>query len=287
MVRIRKNANTLDAAETRPLRRGVRQLNNQGAGRFADFRDMHTKRRSPQAHGDPGFCPGTAPTCSISSASCRRSIPSVALPYWRFDQPAPNIFTRDFLGVSNTLGTVSSARRNPLQFWTTDGVPGINRRPFFNTASAPPAAQRSADAGAGESRTATFRQMESNPHGLGAHELRRLDLQIADRRQRSAVLPAALQRRSAVGEMAAANSRFDPAVAASFDSNRERRSGHNLPDTMWPWNGVTGGSGRRPRPAARWRHRRASPRRGCQPRVRDCLDFQGVINARAYGIRLR
>ena len=37
-------------------------------------------------------------------------------------------------------------------------------------------------------------------------------------------------------------SRFNSAVAASYDSNPPSPPGHNLPDTMWPWNGVTGGT---------------------------------------------
>ena len=43
MVRIRKNANTLTAAERDRLVAAFAQLNNQGAGRFADFRDMRTQ----------------------------------------------------------------------------------------------------------------------------------------------------------------------------------------------------------------------------------------------------
>ena len=33
--------------------------------------------------------------------------------------------------------------------------------------------------------------------------------------------------------------RFDPALAAAYDSNPGNPIGHNLGDTMWPWNGVT------------------------------------------------
>ena len=65
MVRIRKNANSLTAGERDRLVAAFAKLNNQGAGRFADFRDMHTAVSSPQAHGAPGFLPGTAHTYSI------------------------------------------------------------------------------------------------------------------------------------------------------------------------------------------------------------------------------
>ena len=42
MVRIRKNANALTTGERDRFIAAFAQLNNQGLGRFADFRDMHT-----------------------------------------------------------------------------------------------------------------------------------------------------------------------------------------------------------------------------------------------------
>src|SRR5688572_25388154 len=57
MVRIRKNAESLTVAERDRFVAAFAQLNNQGAGRFADFRNMHTDLSSPQAHGAPGFLP--------------------------------------------------------------------------------------------------------------------------------------------------------------------------------------------------------------------------------------
>jgi tyrosinase len=72
--------------------------------------------------------------------------------------------------------------------------------------------------------------------------------------------------------------RFNPATAASYDSS-STRVGHRLPDTMWPWNGVTGGT--RP-PTAPGGPMAASPSvsaPGPAPRVQDCLDYQGNVNA--------
>ena len=45
MVRIRKNANKLCAAERDRFVAAFAQLNNQGAGRFQDFRDMHRRKQ--------------------------------------------------------------------------------------------------------------------------------------------------------------------------------------------------------------------------------------------------
>jgi Common central domain of tyrosinase. len=93
---------------------------------------MHTNAGSPQAHGAPGSLPWHRAYLLDLERELQALDPSVALPYWRFDQPAPNLFTRDFIGVSDQFGTVTFSPNNPLQFWVTDGVPGITRRPFFN-----------------------------------------------------------------------------------------------------------------------------------------------------------
>ena len=135
-----KERQRADGRRTRPSRGGVRPAEQPGRRPLRRL-SRHAHRRELAAGPWRGGVSALAslPTCSISSGSFRRSTPSVALPYWRFDRPAPNLFTLEFLGV------VRSARHrpvqrdaNPLQFWRTDGVQGINRRPFFNTASAPP-----------------------------------------------------------------------------------------------------------------------------------------------------
>src|SRR6185312_678373 len=129
MVRIRKNAESLTTGERDRLVAAFAQLNNQGTGRFADFRNMHTAASSPQAHGAPGFLPWHRAYLLDLERELQAFDPSVALPYWRFDQAAPNLFTNDFIGVSDSLGTVHFSATNPLQFWKTDGVQGVNRRP--------------------------------------------------------------------------------------------------------------------------------------------------------------
>jgi tyrosinase len=94
MVRVRKNANTLTAGERNRLVSAFAQLNNQGLGRFADFRNMHTNVSSPQAHGAPGFLPWHRAYLLDLERELQAIDPSVALPYWRFDQAAPIIFAR-------------------------------------------------------------------------------------------------------------------------------------------------------------------------------------------------
>ena len=122
MVRIRKNANALTTAERNRFVAAFAQLNNQGLGRFADFRNMHTNVSSPQAHGAPGFLPWHRAYLLDLERELQAIDPSVALPYWRFDQPAPNIFTPDFLGASDALSVI--IRFSLVQIETPDDKRG-------------------------------------------------------------------------------------------------------------------------------------------------------------------
>jgi tyrosinase len=281
MVRVRKNANDLTAGERDRFVAAFAQLNNQGAGRFQDFRDMHSTQASlRQAHHAPGFLPWHRAYLLDLERELQAIDPSVALHYWRFDRPAPNLFTRDFLGASDSLGTVQFSAGNPLRFWVTDGVPGINRRPLFNTNTAPPGLRNEAQTIALGSTYRLFRTMEGNPHGFahtsfgGAIQ----DPLTAPKDPLFFLLHCNVDRLWAKWQRQLG--RFDPAQAASFDSG-PNPIGHNLPDTMWPWNGVT--TPPRP-PTAPGGPLATSPcvsAPGGAPRVQDCLDFQGVIGAAA------
>jgi tyrosinase len=279
MVRVRKNANKLTPTERDRLVSAFAQLNNQGAGRFADFRDMHTSVSSPQAHGAPGFLPWHRAYLLDLERELQAIDPSVSLPYWRFDQPAPNIFSPDFFGVSDPIGTVQFSSTNPLQFWTTDGVQGINRRPFFNTAGAPPGLRTEAQTLALGNQYPAFRTMEGNPHG-SAHTSfggSISSIPTAARDPLFFLLHCNVDRLWAKWQRQFG--RFNPANAASYDSNPGNPVGHNLTDTMWPWNGITGGT--RP-PTAPGGALATSPcvsAPGPQPRVRDSLDYQGSVDA--------
>lgn len=281
MVRVRKNANKLTPAERDRFVAAFAQLNNHGAGRFSDFRDMHTAVSSPQAHGAPGFLPWHRAYLLDLERFLQAIDPSVTLPYWRFDQPAPNIFTLDFLGKSDPLGTVNFSPSNPLRFWVTDGVPGINRRPKFSTNVAPPGLfNESQTLGLG-TVYADFRDMEFNPHGNAHTSFGGSISQIPT----AAKDPLFFMLHCNVDRLWAKwqkkFSRYDPAQAASFDSNLPGGNpiGHNLGDTMWPWNGITGGS--RP-PTAPGGPMPAGPTvtaPGPKPRVQDSLDYHGSVKS--------
>lgn len=281
MVRVRKNANALTPGERDRFVAAFAQLNNHGAGRFADFRDMHTAVSSPQAHGAPGFLPWHRAYLLDLERLLQAIDPSVSLPYWRFDKPAPNIFTLDFLGVSDPLGTVQFNPANPLRFWVTDGVQGINRRPLFSTSTAPPGLLTEAQTLALGNQYRRFRNLEGNPHGSahvsfgGAIS----SIPTAAKDPLFFLLHCNVDRLWAKWQRKLG--RFDPVQAASYDSNPGNPVGHNLGDTMWPWNGITGGT--RP-PTAPGGPMATSPRfsaPGAKPHVRECLDYQGAVSAPA------
>jgi tyrosinase len=278
-VRVRKNANTLTAGERDRFIAAFAQLNNQGLGRFADFRNMHTSVSSPQAHGAPGFLPWHRAYLLDLERELQAIDPGVALHYWRFDQAAPNLFALDFLGVSDALGTVQFSAANPLQFWKTDGVQGINRRPLFNPATAPPGLRTEAQTFALGTQYGAFRTMEGNPHGTAHTSFGGSISSIgtAAKDPLFFLLHCNVDRLWAKWQRQ--NGRFDAAQAASYDSGAGNPIGHNLPDTMWPWNGITGGQ--RP-PTAPGGSLATSPcvsAPGPQPRVQDGLDYQGTLTA--------
>jgi tyrosinase len=281
MVRIRKNANALTAGERDRFVSTFAQLNNQGLGRFVDFRDMHTDDGDLEAHGGPAFLPWHRAYLLDLERELQNIDPSVSLPYWRFDQPAPNLFKLDFIGVSDSLGTVHFSNTNPFQFWKTDGVQGVNRRPDGwnpNAQPGPDVLSETQTLALGAQFPA-FRTMQGNPHGT-AHTAWEGSLSSIDTAAKDPLfflLHCNVDRLWAKWQRQLG--RFNPAQAASYDSSPGNPIGHNLPDTMWPWNGITGSP--RP-PTAPGGAMAASPcvsAPGPQPQVRDSLDYQGSVNA--------
>lgn len=282
MVRVRKNANRLTPGERDRFVSAFAQLNDQGNGRFKDFRDMHTAASDLQAHRAPGFLPWHRAYLLDLERELQAIDQSVTLPYWRFDQAAPNLFTGDFIGVSAANGTVQFSNTNPLQFWTTDNTMGVNRRPLNNwnpaTQPAPVVINETQTLALGTQYPA-FRTMEGNPHGqthvsFGGSIS---SISTAAKDPLFFLLHCNVDRLWAKWQRQ--NGRFNPAQAASYDSTPPSRIGHNLPDTMWPWNGITGGSRPPTAPGGTLATSPSVSAPGPQPQVRDCLDYQGSVNA--------
>lgn len=286
MVRVRQNANDLTTAERDRFLAALGALNNKGLGTFTQFRDMHTSASSPQAHGAPGFLPWHRAYLLDLERELQLIDPSVALPYWRFDQPAPNLFSPDFIGTSTPGGVVQFNLTNPLQYWTTDGVLGVLRRPSFNTTTGNATGRNEAQTlaiGAPNALYTSFSSMEGNPHG-SAHTSFSGSISSVPSAARDPLfflLHANVDRLWAKWQWL--NDRFDPTNASSYafagsaGTPGASPPGHNLLDSMWPWNGVTTAPRPPVAPGGSFAASSAFKAPGPQPTVRDMLDM-GRIN---------
>jgi tyrosinase len=303
MVRIRKNANSLTTAERSRLLAAFATLNNAGMGRFADFRNVHSSAGDPEAHQNAGFPPWHRAFLLDLERELQQIDPSVALPYWRFDEPAPNLFTRDFMGVTDpSTGRVLFSATNPLQFWATDGVIGIVRRPRFNTQTQRATALQGPVITEPETfllgLTATsppihryrrFRRYEGNPHGTAHVSFTGSISQIATAAKDPLffLLHANVDRLWAKWQWL--NARFDVNNTSSFEplgaagSPGTTRVGHNSNDTMWPWNQVTTTPRPSTAPGGTMAASLLTAAPGLRPTVGSMIDYQGV---RTTGSRL-
>jgi tyrosinase len=213
----------------------------------------------------------------------QRIDPSVALPYWRFDRPAPKLFTRAFIGApADATGFALFNPTNPLRLWMTDGVPGIMRDPDFDVATS--GAFVSAEAVTVNSNV-SYAQLrpvfEGNPHGAAHVSFSGWisSVPTAAKDPLFFLLHCNVDRLWAKWQWF--QRRFDATktthytFTGSSTSAGAARIGHNALDTMWPWNGVTVS----PRPST-------APRKpfpstltatapAAKPTVGVMLDFQG------------
>jgi tyrosinase len=241
MVRIRKDANTLAPAERDRFLAAMATINNKGAGRFVDFRDMHDGRADAEMHGNPGFLAWHRAYLLDLERELQAIDPSVTIPYWRFDRPAPNVFTTDFMGVADPVGAVQFTPGHAFEFWTTDGMLGIDRLPSFNTAKNSAFVISEAKTIGLGATFAKFRVMEGDPHGFAHTSF----VGFIDNPSTAPKDPLFFLLHCNVDRLWAKwqqkNGLFDSSKAAAFyvGAGGKNRIGHNLGDTMWPWNGAT------------------------------------------------
>lgn len=288
MVRIRKNANTLGSAERDRFLSALGTLNDRGMGKFSDFRNMHDSMAYYEAHGNTGFLCWHRAYLLDLERTLQNIDASVSLPYWKFDEPAPNVFNLDFMGVPDASDTVEFTAGHPLQFWVTDNTPGITRYASFDTAP-PGGVKNEAQTLAIGLAFQQFHNMESDPHNnvhgsFGGGFL--VDPTIAPRDPLFFLLHGNVDRLWAKWQWY--RKRFDPGDAKAYWHPSPPRIGHNLNDTMWPWNGITGNG--QP-PTATGNNRPPTAPGGPMPpaptvtspppspQVRNMLDFQGVVTS--------
>lgn len=151
MIRVRKNANLLSEKAKKDYLHALTTINEvdsegRGIGIYStDFFKMHVKGSKSIAHGTEVFLPWHRLYILDLERQLQNVDPAVSLHYWKFDEPAPNIFKADFLGESvidrvehpiMTNGVSTSFARfnadNPLRLWAIDREKLIRRMSWFD-----------------------------------------------------------------------------------------------------------------------------------------------------------
>jgi tyrosinase len=287
MIRIRKDAEALTTAERNRFLSALAQMNNAGLGIFRQYRDSHTQVAVDEAHGRDGFWPWHRAFLLDLERELQAIDASVTLPYWRFDRPSPKLFTPAFIGGPGPTVAVI-APTNPLVAWRTDNQSGIPRTPQFD-----PATSLASDPGVGPvsleavttGSTSPYTQLrpvfETEPHGRAHTSFEGVISRIASaaRDPLFYLLHANVDRLWAKWQWF--QDRWDVTAAPTYryrgaaGQGGSTRIGHNAMDTMWPWNGVTGGirpptAPRKPFPSSP-----AASAPAATPTVGDMIDFQG------------
>lgn len=128
MVRVRKNANNLEASERARFLFAWRKFRNQLGSNYVQFQEMHrlASTAGDEAHRQPAFLTWHRAMLLHVERELQKIDPSVALHYWNWDAAAPNIFSAEFMGAPDTsVGEFGVAEpifapTNPLNGWNTD-----------------------------------------------------------------------------------------------------------------------------------------------------------------------
>ena len=301
MVRVRKDANALTDNERDRFLTALVTLNQRGD--FVDFQNMHVSDTSMEIHGRSCFLPWHRLYLLDLERKLQEVDPSVTLPYWRFDQPAPAIFTLDFMGEPDASGLVQFSSSNPLVNWRLsvfgEGSGRIRRIPLFDTATEPANVANDEAAtinlgttGTGANAQTNFRnleQMEGDPHGSAHVSFRGQISEIG----RAPADPLFFMLHGNVDRLWAKwqwlRNRADPAATVSYykrgtgpinpDSSRANadRIGNFIDDTLWPWNGRVGDPRPRTAPGTYYPSSPFLSAPNRYPDIRSAIDLNGQI----------
>ncbi len=284
MVRVRKNANELTAAERDRFLAAMGRLNDSGRGVYADFRAMHVSAANSQEHGGPQFLPWHRAYLLDLERELQEIDPSVSLHYWRWDLASPNVFQRNFMGVAGIDGYVEFTPDHPFNGWTTDGQVGILRRPLFVTILPAPLPRNEQQTLATGDKYPEFRQMEGNPHGWAHVSFDGWinSIPTAAKDPLFFMLHSNVDRLWALWQWV--NRRTDPVQPDVYTG--EDQDGRRLGDTLWPWNGEQGRVNPPFAPGGTFPPSLLVPAPGDVPLLRSTIDFQGhtdPIDRHGYG----
>lgn len=286
MVRIRKNANSLTDAERDRFLNAFGNLNGQGTGRFTDFRNMHTGPTLGESHNNWGFLPWHRCYLLDLERQLQGLDPTVTLPYWQWDNPAPQILALAFMGLPNSINRVQFTPGHPFNQWKTEGQSGIVRGTGFPPTQAPGLKSEAATLALGNGVFTIFGLpfqppqqggIEGLPHGT-AHTSYGSGYIInpasAPRDPMFFLLHDNVDRLWAKWQWYYKRTKdTDP---NAFYNGAPVRVGHNLGDTMWPWNNAKIPPRPNTAPGGSMPSSAITTAPGPTPTVRSMLDYQGV-----------
>jgi tyrosinase len=276
------------------------QVNNQGQGPFQAIRDMHrTSAAHIQAHtrtqfGGAHFLPWHRAYLLDLERHLQNFDRTVSLPYWKFDEPAPNVFRPAFMGSSDSSGQVNLASTNPLIAWRTEGGRGIVRSAGFDQKLGSPLDIQFVVAqddvlnfgGTGHAYTGLTHPndgIEMMSHN-GAHSSFDFDLgdpATAPRDPIFFLLHCNVDRLWAHWQWLW--NRSTKGMVASYSlqgqSPQANNVGRRTLDTMWPWDGVVNGQRPTTVPRAGLPNSPTHVAPGTAPAVQSMIDYQGKLDS--------
>ena len=279
MVRIRKDANVLTNAERDRFLTAFASLN--AAPIYAAFVENHNLNADPEIHGRPSFLVWHRAFVLHLERLLQGIDASVAVPYWRFELTAPNVFIDEFMGGDqNSAGRVNLSAANPIRNWTIGGVTGIIRVPSFNRTSGAPSLLNEAATLALGTNYAAFRTMEGDPHGSAHVSFSNgpvNSIGTASQDPLFFMLHCNVDRLWAKWQLA--NNRWDAGNTNTYTP--AARAGDGLADTMWPWNGVTGGTRPPTAPGGQMPQPSFPSQPAALPTVQQMIDYIGRTQGNA------
>ncbi|MBI2255940.1 MAG: tyrosinase family protein [Proteobacteria bacterium] len=182
MVRVRKNAEHLSPKERNNFLSALAQWKIipglARPTRFEDFFTTHADAFSKGIHSAFGSMPSNfLPWHRAFLLNFERELqsidPTISLPYWKFDEPSPHLFSADFLGAKLPgSNEVDLAATNPIRGWSAPSGQPLTRARAADTmapmaANVLPALACTSDSCPDEFRETTDK-FEMNYHN-GAH----------------------------------------------------------------------------------------------------------------------
>ena len=291
MVRVRKDATTLNAGEVRRLLDALRSHHDVGNGSLASqyikYATAHERAFTVGIHhgGNPRFWPLFLAWHRAFLLSLERELQSfdrtVTLPYWRFDQDDPTpgtpnrvqLFSPQFMGVVSGVTApggflVEFDAQNPLRDWSILGKGALVRRQNGSTAAMPAGRLMSLfnqTDGQGRPVNTTYLRINGTIEGRyhnGAHNHIGGWLASGDSPTDPLfyLLHANVDRAWAAWQQREPSERFNQTLAVAYhaqgaypgDNGQTRfRKGSYALDDMWPW-GDNGGNQQTPDPLDDW-----------------------------------